>query len=86
MIKPPKVPLLYRAVAFTVALTIGLCTLQFYVSGAKFAGAVTNYARLSAKQAAEEEAHAKALKAVQRPSEPGVVPVMIIDPDKNKQK
>ena len=81
MLKAPKVPALYRAIAFTVALAIGACTLQIYVFGAKFAGAVTNYARLSAKQAAEADARAKAVRKAQ--SEPGVVPVMII-PDKKK--
>lgn len=89
MIKAPKIPLLYRAIAFTVALTIGLCTLQFYVFGAKFAGAVTNYARLSVKQAAEEEAKAKKFAAdQQRFKEPGVVGVQIIatPPKKDEQK
>ena len=84
MLKAPKVPALYRAIAFTVALAIGACTLQIYVFGAKFAGAVTNYARMSAKQAAEDDARAKARAWQQsQPSEPGVVPVMII-PDKKK--
>lgn len=71
--------MLYRAIALTVALVIGLCTLQIYVFGAKFAGAVTNYARMSAKQAAEEEAKAKKDAAEsQRFKEPGVVGVRII--------
>jgi len=34
MLKPPKVPLLYRVVTFTVALVIGLFTLSFYEAGA----------------------------------------------------
>ena len=79
MLTAPKVPLRYRAIAFTVALVIGLAGLQIYVFGAKFAGAVTNYARMSAQQAADEEAKAKKSAAEQqRFKEPGVVGVQII--------
>jgi hypothetical protein len=68
MLKPPKVPWPYRVGALTLALVAGLCTLQFYVAGAKFAGAVTNYARLAAEMA----------------NEPGIVPVMIIPKKETK--
>ena len=85
MLKPPKVPLVYRAAAITVALVIAACTLQVYVFGAKFAGAVANYARMSAQQAADDEAKAKRSVADrQRFKDPGVVGVQIIDPDKKK--
>jgi hypothetical protein len=72
----PKIPLPYRLAALAVALMLGLYTLQFYVFGAKFAGAISNYARLSEKQAAAAEAAAH--KPPPRPSEPGVVSVQII--------
>lgn len=89
MLEAPKVPLKYRAIAFAVALVLGLAGLQFYVFGAKFAGAVTNYARMSAQQAAEEEAKAKRAAAAdkQRFTEPGVVGVRIIaEPKKDQPK
>ncbi len=80
MLKPPKVPWLYRVAALIVAIAIGLYTLQFYVFGAKFAGAVTNYARMAAQQGAA--AHKPA--APDMKNEPGMVPVMIIPTEQKK--
>jgi len=82
MLKPPKVPWLYRVAALVVAVAIGLYTLQFYVFGAKFAGAVTNYARVAALQnaAAQHKPSGPNFK-----NEPGVVPVMIVPKDDKKQ-
>ena len=87
MLKPPKVPLLYRVVTFTVALAIGLFCLTFYEAGAKFANAVTNYTRLSAQHEAEEEAKARRAAAyrAQQFKEPGVVGVQIIAPPKKDE-
>ncbi len=75
MLKPPKVPWLYRVAALVVAIAIGLYTLQFYVFGAKFAGAVTNYARMAAEQdaAAQHKPAGPDFK-----NEPGIVPVAIV--------
>jgi hypothetical protein len=81
MLKPPKVPWLYRVGALLLAVAIGLYTLQFYVFGAKFAGAVTNYARLAAKQS--EGPHKPAGPNFK--NEPGIVPVMIIPKDDKKK-
>jgi hypothetical protein len=81
MLKPPKVPWLYRVVALIIALAIGLSTLQIYVFGAKFAGAVSNYARMAAQLTAPQ--HKPAGPAFK--NEPGVVPVMIIPKDDKKQ-
>lgn len=88
MLTAPKVPLRYRAIALTVALLLGLAGLQVYVFGAKFAGAVANYAHMSAQQAADEEAKAKKAAAdQQRFKEPGVVGVQIIaEPKKDQPK
>jgi hypothetical protein len=80
MLKPPKVPWPYRVGALTLALVAGLCTLQFYVAGAKFAGAVTNYARLAAQQSVKPKTHA----APEMANEPGIVPVMIIPKKETK--
>lgn len=88
MLKPPKVPLLYRVVTFTVALAIGLFCLSFYEAGAKFANAVTNYTRLSSQHEAEKAA--KELRAdaaeKQKFKEPGVVGVQIIAPPKKDEQ
>lgn len=83
MLKPPNVPWLYRVTALVVAVAIGLYTLQFYVFGAKFAGAVTNYARVAALQnaAAQHKAAGPDFK-----NEPGIVPVMILPKKDEKQK
>jgi len=77
MLQPPKIPLPYRLAALAAALMLGLYTLQVYVFGAKFAGAISNYARLSAQYAA-----VSAPRKPVAPSEPGVVPVQIISSDK----
>lgn len=81
MLTPPKVPWLYRVAAITIAVAIGLSTLQIYVFGAKFAGAVTNYARM----AAQLSAPAKKPAGPEFKNEPGVVPVMIV-PKKEEKK
>ena len=89
MLEAPKVPLRYRAIAIAVALVLGLAGLQVYVFGAKFAGAVANYARMSAQQAAEEDAKAKRSAAAEKErfKEPGVVGVQIIaEPKKDQPK
>lgn len=89
MLEAPKISWKYRAIAIVIALVLGLSGLKVYVFGAKFAGAVTNYARLSAQQAAEDEAKAKRAAAAeqQRFKEPGVVGVQIIaEPQKNPPK
>jgi len=80
MLKAPKVPLPYRVITFTIALVIGLCTLEFYEAGAKFVRAVANYRELEAKQAVEKELKARhdAAAEQQRFKEPGVVGVQII--------
>jgi hypothetical protein len=81
MLKPPKVPWLYRVAALVVAIGIGFYTLQFYVAGKKFADAVTNYARMAALQdAAPRKPAGPDFK-----NEPGVVPVMIV-PKKEEKK
>ncbi len=80
MLTPPKVPLRYRVAAITVALAIGLCTLQVYQFGAMFAHAVTVYARMAAQQAAPKHKPA----APDMKNEPGVVPVAII-PQQDKK-
>ena len=76
MLTAPKVPLRYRVAALAVALLIGLCVLQFYVAGAKFAGAVTNYLRVAAQIEAAQAKHKPAPPDMK--NEPGVVPVAII--------
>jgi hypothetical protein len=88
MLKPPKVPLIYRVVTFTVALVIGLFTLSFYEAGAKFANAVTNYTRLASQQAAEEDAKARRVAAAkaQMFKDPGVVGVQIIAAPKKPEQ
>ena len=83
MLKPPTVPVRYRLAALTVALLIGLCTLQVYQFGAKFANAVANYTRMAAKEAAAKQQHKPA--APDMKNEPGVVPVSII-PAKQEDK
>jgi len=86
MLTPPKIPLTYRLAALALALVLGAFVAQFYVAGAKFAGALTNYARLAAQQAAAAEAAEARKRAPQKPSEPGVVSVQIIGtPDKDKK-
>jgi len=72
----PKIPLVYRLVAFAAALAIGLYMLQIYVFGAKFAGAVAALSRM-----ADEPKPAP----FAGPSDPGMVPVMIIK-EQPKQK
>jgi len=81
MLKPPTVPVRYRLAALTVALLIGLCTLQVYQFGAKFANAVANYSRMAAKEAAKQQ-HKPA--APDMKNEPGVVPVAIIPTPEKK--
>jgi len=83
MLTPPKVPWRYRLAALTVALLIGLCTLQVYEFGAKFANAVANYTRMAAKEAAAKQPRKPA--APDMKNEPGVVPVSII-PTKQEDK
>jgi hypothetical protein len=73
----PKIPALYRIAALVVALMIGLYLAQFYIAGAKFAGAVANLARMS--------------KGPSQPAEitaaPDLVPVMILaEPKKTAPK
>ena len=81
MLKPPKVPWLYRVAALALAIGIGFYTLQFYVAGKKFADAVANYARMAALQdAAPHKPAGPDFK-----NEPGVVPVMIV-PKKEEKK
>jgi len=80
MLKPPTVPWLYRVAALVVAVAIGLYTLQIYVFGAKFAGAVTNYA----KMAAQQNAGPKKPAGPDFKNEPGVVPVMIVPKSEKK--
>ena len=80
MLKPPSVPWLYRVGALILALAIGLYTLQFYVFGAKFAGAVANYA----KMAAQQDARPKKPAGPDFKNEPGVVPVMIVPKSEKK--
>jgi hypothetical protein len=84
MLKPPKVPWLYRVAALVVAIAIGLYTLQFYVFGAKFAGAVANYAKMAAEQDAAAQAQHKPAGPDFK-NEPGVVPVSIV-PTKAEKK
>ena len=77
MLSAPKVPWRYRVAALLVALAIGACTLQIYVFGAKFAGAVTNYLRVASQiEAAKAAKHKPAPPDMK--SEPGLVPVAII--------
>jgi hypothetical protein len=68
--------------ALTVALAIGFSTLEIYQLGAKFVGAVANYARL-AQEAAAAQQHKPAPPDMK--NEPGVVPVSII-PKKDEKK
>lgn len=82
MLTPPKVPLRYRIAALTVAVAVGLSTLEIYQLGAKFVGAVANYSRL-AQEAAAAQQHKPAPPDMA--NEPGVVPVMII-PKKDEKK
>ncbi len=84
MLKPPKVPWLYRVAALAVAIAIGLYTLQFYVFGAKFAGAVTNYARMATQQAQQDAAAQHKPAGADFKNEPGVVPVAIV-PTRDKK-
>ena len=74
MLTAPKVPLRYRLAALAIALVIGACVLQFYVAGAKFAGAVTNYLRMASQLEAAKQKPAQP----EWKNEPGVVPVSII--------
>lgn len=83
MLTPPKVPWRYRVVALTVALAVGLSTLEFYQLGAKFVGAVANYSRLAQEAAAAAQPHKPAPPDMR--NEPGVVPVSII-PKKDEKK
>lgn len=90
MLKAPKVPLPYRIITFTIALVIGLCTLEFYEAGAKFVNAVATYRQLEAKQVVEKEIKEQqaAVAEQQRFKEPGVVGVRIIaapPPKKDEQ-
>ncbi len=79
MLKAPKVPWPYRLAALALALGLGLFWFQLYVAGRKFAGAITNYARLAAEQSKPPP------KPAEFANEPGVVPVMIIKSDKKNQ-
>ncbi len=76
MLKAPKVPWPYRLAALGVALLIAAFWFQLYVAGRKFAGAITNYARLAAEQSKP------APKPPEFANEPGVVPVTIIKTEK----
>jgi hypothetical protein len=86
MLTAPKVPLVYRVITFSIALAIGLCTLELYELGGKFVTAMTNYTRLAAQNEVDKAAKARraAIAEQQRFKEPGVVGVQIIDPDKKK--
>jgi hypothetical protein len=67
-----------------VALAIGFSTLEVYQLGAKFVGAVANYARLAQEYAAAQQPPHKPAPPEMK-NEPGVVPVMII-PKKEQNK
>lgn len=85
MLTPPKVPLRYRIAALTVAVAVGLSTLEIYQLGAKFVGAVANYSRLAQEAAAQQQAQQHKPAPPDMANEPGVVPVMII-PKKDEKK
>ena len=76
MLKAPKVPLPYRLAALALAIGLGVFSGEFYILGRKFAGAITNYAKLAAEQDKPPP------RPAEYKNEPGVVPVMILKSDR----
>ena len=76
MLKAPKIPLPYRLSALALAIGLGIGSGEFYILGRKFAGAITNYAKLAAEQ------NKPPPKPAEFKNEPGVVPVMILKSEK----